>query len=251
MSIASPFDDKNDVPSHWGMVGTILWGAIVTATLILLHAIVAVVVVVTMHRPLSQEGLQRILPQEAVSGTTISWSACLTTIVCGAMLIGIIKLKRGAVLSEYLALRAVPLRSCLLWLGILAAFIAGSDSLTVLLNRPVVPDFFASAYSTARPWWILWIALLLAAPLFEETFFRGFLFKGFEASFLRPGGAVVLTAALWSFLHIQYDAYGMMTVFLTGILFGAARVSTRSLWVPIIRHSASNLVATIEALVLA
>ena len=249
--MASPFEDKNDVPSHWGMVGTILWGALVTTIFIFLQVLVAVVVVVKTHGRLSQEDFQRLLAQEAGSGTTISRSACLTTIVCGALLIGIIKLKRGAVLSEYLALRAVPLRSCLLWLGILAAFIAGSDSLTVLLNRPVVPDLFASAYSTAHPLWILWIALLLAAPLFEETFFRGFLFKGFEASFLRSGGAVVLTAALWSFLHIQYDAYGMTTVFLLGILFGAARVSTRSLWVPIILHSASNLVATIEAATLA
>ena len=94
------------------------------------------------------------------------------------------------------------------------------------------------------------VALLVAAPLFEETFFRGFLFRGFASSFLGVIGTVLVTAGLWALLHVQYDAYGIALVFALGLLLGIARARTGSLWVPIAMHSAANLVATIETAVL-
>jgi len=42
--------------------------------------------------------------------------------------------------------------------------------------------------------------------LFEELFFRGFLFRGLSSSFMGPVGAVLVTSALWALIHTQYDA---------------------------------------------
>ena len=97
---------------------------------------------------------------------------------------------------------------------------------------------------------MIWVAVIIAAPLFEETFFRGFLFKGFESSFMGPIGAVLVTAGLWAVIHLQYDAYGMASIFLFGLLLGAARVFTASLLVPLGLHAAASLVATIEVAIL-
>jgi CAAX protease family protein len=89
--------------------------------------------------------------------------------------------------------------------------------------------------------------LIIAAPLFEEAFFRGFLLKGLESSFMGPIGAVVVTAGLWALIHVQYDAFGMATIFCLGLLLGTARVFTGSLLVPLGLHAFTNLGATIEA----
>ena len=159
----------------------------------------------------------------------------------------VIKLKRGSVLTEYLCIRLVSREVMLRWIVLLAGFIVVSDLITALLGRPIVPDFMSAVYATASPVWALWIAVIIAAPLFEEAFFRGFLFKGFESSFIGPIGAVPVTAGLWAVIHVQYDAHGVATIFCLGLLLGAARVFTGSLLVPLGMHSAASLAAMIQA----
>jgi hypothetical protein len=95
-------------------------------------------------------------------------------------------------------------------------------------------------YKATDSLWLFWIAAVLAAPLFEEVMFRGFLFRGFRASFLGTGGTVILTALLWAAMHLQYNLYGMGFIAATGILFGLARAQTGSLIVPMAMHAALN-----------
>jgi membrane protease YdiL (CAAX protease family) len=51
---------------------------------------------------------------------------------------------------------------------------------------------------------------------------------------------------VWSSLHIQYDFWGMSTIFMFGLILGIARLKTDSLWSPLLMHSLWNLAATIE-----
>jgi membrane protease YdiL (CAAX protease family) len=183
-------------------------------------------------------------------GYALSLATFATAIVGCGVIIGVIKLKRGSVLREYLCIQPVSLGRMLRWLGLLAALIVLSDALTTLLGRPIAPPFMSAVYATADPRWILWVAVVIGAPLFEETFFRGFLFKGFESSFMGSTGVVLVTAGLWAVTHVQYDAYGVATIFCAGLLLGAARVSTRSLLVPLSLHAVAGLVAITEAAVL-
>ena len=163
------------------------------------------------------------------------------------LIAGVVKLKKGATVGEYLPLGGVGGRTWLNWLGATAVLVVLSDLTTTALGRPVVPEFMTALYATAQPVWLLWLALVVGAPLFEETFFRGFLLAGLKASALRPAGAVVATSVLWSLMHLQYDAYGILTVFAMGLLFGMARIRTGSLLVPMALHAAVNLTATIQA----
>lgn len=181
------------------------------------------------------------------NGYLLSISTVVTAFVCLGLTILVIKLKKGSDLREYLCLRTVPPVIMLKWAGILGVVIVFSELITVSLHRPIVPEFVANAYATADPVWLLWVALLVAAPLFEETFFRGFIFKGLESSRLRPLGAVAVTAALWTAIHVQYDWLDLIFIFALGLVFGAARLFSGSLLVPIGLHSITNLVATVEA----
>jgi membrane protease YdiL (CAAX protease family) len=163
------------------------------------------------------------------------------------VLIGIAMLKKDSNIRDYFALKPVSTRPLMPWLGILAIFIVLSDTLTVLLGRPVVPEFLSAAYSSAGSLPLLWLALVFAAPLFEEMFFRGFLYKGFASSAVGVPGAIAITAFLWAAIHMQYDLYGMATIFVLGIVYGLARAWSGSLVVPLILHAVTNLIATAEA----
>lgn len=57
---------------------------------------------------------------------------------------------------------------------------------TVMLNKDVIPPFMEEVYNTTEAMWLLWLAIVVAAPIFEEVFFRGFLLSGLNKSFLGP-----------------------------------------------------------------
>jgi hypothetical protein len=113
-------------------------------------------------------------------------------------------------------------------------------------GRPFISEFMVHTYSTVRFKSVLLFAVLIAAPLYEELFFRGFMFRGIENSRMGPIGATIITSLLWSVTHTQYDAFGITFTFLGGLLLSWALVKTKSIYVPIVLHTLWNLIATIE-----
>jgi hypothetical protein len=105
------------------------------------------------------------------------------------------------------------------------------------------------AYKTSFFPPLLWLAFIVASPLYEEIFFRGFLFKGIEHSRAGPAGAVIITSLAWSLLHIQYDFLIIISIFAGGLLLGLARLKTNSIYVPIVMHALQNLMATIVVII--
>jgi len=241
---------RSTQPAHWGLWGTVLWGTVIAVIFVVLQIVTILVAVISRNRRLSESELTELLSSAAKDGYFISLSTFVTTVVCCGLVVGVVKLKKGSILREYLCIRPVSLRMLMKWIGFLLGLIVLSDSLTALLGRPIVAPFMSAMYATANPAWMIWVAVIIAAPLFEETFFRGFLFKGLESSFLGPIGAVLVTATLWAAIHIQYDLYGIGTIFCLGLLIGAARVVTASIVVPLALHSVASLVATIEVAIL-
>jgi len=229
-------------PQHWKFWATILWGVVIAVVFSVVQGLI-----VFWRQFANANVSDEAILAAAENGTLVSLSVYGTTIVCCALIAGIVRLKKGAVLHDYLALYPVPRSTVLKWLAYLAIAIVLSDGLTTLLGKPLVPEVMVRLYETSEPVWLIWIALIVAAPLFEEVFFRGFLFKGFQRSTLGTIGAVVVTAALWALIHLQYDAYGIATVFVLGLLLGAARARTGSLLAPLLMHSMANVVATVEA----
>ena len=230
--------------AHWGFWGTLIWGAVILTINVMAQTVTVLVVAVWRGaKPwkLSGSALVQLLFSTGTNGLVLSVVTFVTTAVCGGLVVGAIKRKKGSVLREYLCVRRVSLATIRNWLGLFAGFLLVSG-LSTMLFRPLDDGGFASAaYATTSPIWLLWLALVIAAPLFEEMFFRGFLLTGFAASFMGPIGAVVLTSAAWAALHLQYDAYGMAIIFCIGLLFGTARLVTGSLLVPLVLHATENL----------
>ena len=175
-------------------------------------------------------------------GNAIAWGTCIGMLIGIAAVVAIIKLKQGARVASYLDLRRPAAASLAKWIGVMLAFLVAVSALGYVLQRPV-PEFSSRILASADPKWLLWLAVVGAAPLFEEVFFRGFLFSGLQNSRVGLTGAVLISAACFVCIHAQYEPYELMVVFGLGVLFGMARHATRSLWVPITMHSLWNLIA--------
>jgi hypothetical protein len=171
----------------------------------------------------------------------------LATLLSTPFLVGLTVLfawmRRGLSVREYLAIRSVRKRTLLRWCLGLLAFALFSDLLTWVLGKPIVPEVMLEAYRTSVWPILLWVAVVICAPWGEELFFRGFLFKGWLHSPLGGWGTIFLTSLIWAAIHLQYDLYGVATIFVGGLLLGYARLRSGSLYPSILMHTLMNVLA--------
>lgn len=88
---------------------------------------------------------------------------------------------------------------------------------------------------------LLVIALIPAAG--EELTFRGVLQQGLMRRVKSPHVAILLSAAIFSFIHFQF--YGFLPRMFLGILLGYMFYITRSLWTSIAMHFVNNGTAVV------
>jgi beta-phosphoglucomutase len=185
---------------------------------------------------------------------TNGFAWALITLVTTPVAVGLVVLcawlKPGVSVREYLALRPVSRRRLLRWCLVLLAFALLVDLTTLLLQKPIVPEVMVEAYRTAGWPPLLWIAVVLGAPIGEELFFRGFLFRGWMHSPLGAWGTVVTTSVIWAFIHQQYDLHGIMIIFAAGLLLGYSRLRSGSIYPPIVMHALMNILAMTQTAVL-
>lgn len=227
----------------WATIGlTILVGILFTAIQTL------VVVPFAVRQYVRSPGIDPgiLADQLSSNGLLLALATIASCPFCIALTYLFARARSKAPAHDGLALRPVRVRTLVSWLALLAAFILASDVLTTVIGLPIVSDFMLRAYATASFPPLLWLALIVAAPLFEEILFRGFLLTGLSGSRLGSVGAITISSFTWSIIHVQYDVYGITTIFVAGLLLGLARIRTGSLYVCIAMHAAMNLVATIE-----
>ena len=180
-------------------------------------------------------------------GFIISLSTITSAIAGCGIIVVFIKARQGASIKDYLGLQPVSIKTILIILGIALGFTVAESLITNYVEIPSSTGLFINAYETSLWLPLLWMALILFAPLFEEVFFRGFLFSGLQHSRIGITGTILVTSLVWTSLHaFQYNAYELSFVFLMGLLLGLARHRTGSLWGPLLMHMFWNLLATIS-----
>jgi membrane protease YdiL (CAAX protease family) len=240
-------NDASKTP--WGAWATIGWGFLIMIAFFVFQGFVyaGFAVVEAVRNP--GVSFDAMVKGISTNGFVISVASCITTPLSIGLICLFVWLRQGYSVKRYLGLNAIALRTILMWLGIVTLFALASDVLTRLLGRPIVPEFMVYIYETASVTPLLWIALIAAAPLFEELFFRGFLFEGFQHSKLGPTGTVLLTSLGWTVLHLQYGVYELGTIFALGIFFGVARLQTKSIYPPLAMHALFNFFAMVQLVV--
>jgi len=180
------------------------------------------------------------------AGLVLALSTFATSTVCGSALAMIVVARRGARLADYLAWRWPGWRTALRWLAASMVLVGIGELANHLADRPAVPEFMRLAYETAGSLSLLALAIVVVAPLFEELLFRGFLYEGLAHSRLRPAGAIVVCALLWTVIHTQYDFFDLAQVFFAGLFLGWTRARANSLLVPFATHMLWNGIALLE-----
>jgi membrane protease YdiL (CAAX protease family) len=176
----------------------------------------------------------------------------LVLIISTVAQVGVLALairRTGWPVAEYLGLCAPGTREAAIAFVVFAAYVLGSDALTYLMGRDIVTPFQADIFRTARDTgtiWLMWVAVVLVGPAGEEIMFRGFLYRGWARSPRLVAPAIFVISALWSILHIQYDWYGILQIFVGGLLLGWVRWRSGSTLLTFVLHGAMNAWATIE-----
>lgn len=117
----------------------------------------------------------------------------------------------------------------------------GAD-LGVLKEGNGIPD---SPANTAAVWFVLGVSVMALAPLSEELFFRGFLFRAVQGKAGLIAGLLVSAVAFAAF-HLNFGV--VLPFFAIGLIFAWAYHATGSLWTPIAAHAIFNGISFIATL---
>lgn len=236
-------------PRVWKFFGTSLWGLFIFAAMFGGQLAVVGYFVLSRNAALDFSVLKDMLS----SGVTIALS-----VIMGfpAVLAAIWIATRAArmPLGEYLALRGTSWRNAFLGAGGLLVLIAAWDILSRVMGREIAPGFMLDVMKSAKAdgaLWLLAIAFCVVAPMTEEFFVRGFLYRGWSESFLRPVGAIILSSVVWTAMHLQYDWFFFCEIFSIGLLLGYLRHRSHSTWLTVFVHGLNNLAATLQSIWLA
>jgi membrane protease YdiL (CAAX protease family) len=145
-----------------------------------------------------------------------------------------------------------PRRSDLVF-GIVAiiVFIIVGNAVSWLLGHDIVTPFQSDIDRTASAaGWLplLWLAVVVVAPIGEETLFRGFLFRGLLRAPRDTWPVIAITALLFALMHVQYDWFVIAQVFAFGLLLGWMRWASGSTILTILLHALINCEGMLETL---
>ena len=94
--------------------------------------------------------------------------------------------------------------------------------------------------------------MVLIAPIAEELFYRGFFLTKLIHFKINKHVAIFIIAILFVLVHsfvfenTMASKIGIVQTFVDASLFGYARLTTKSIYTPIIMHIIGNLIATVE-----
>ena len=234
-------------PKRWGLGATLGFSAIILVLYVFAPVGVAAVLYALRLRDDHSMDIdsEAFMVSLSYNGDFIAFSIIATTLMGLAAIALFVALRRGITLKQYLEIYPVGLGELTRWLGVVLVCGLVMDGLSWVLDRPMVPDFMLDI-SKAENQTMLWLSIVVAAPVLEEFFFRGFLFEGLRSSPLGSVGAILLTSILWSSIHLQYGIYEISLIFLFGLVLGVAKIKTQSLHTTLAMHSLFNLISMVQ-----
>jgi membrane protease YdiL (CAAX protease family) len=190
------------------------------------------------------------LPDFSGDGVAVSL-VIFVSIPLQLVLLWLLAQSRGGNAAEYLGLK-LPSRGELgFGIAVTVAMIVVGNGVSWLIGHDIITPFQVNIYRTAAAaGWLplLWLAVAVLTPIGEETLFRGFLFRGW----LRKRGdawpVIVITSLLWAIVHVQYDLYIIVQIFVFGMVLGWLRWASGSTILTIVLHAMINCEGMLETI---
>lgn len=183
-------------------------------------------------------------------GTVVSISIMIGCVLLGAISALIIHMQGGN-FTQYLALKPFSLAVGMGMIGLLLIFMISSQALTYMLDESPL-SFVDPLYHSVSSVWLLFFAMVIVAPIYEELIFRGLLWSAIAEQFTSPSdlllrseyrGAIVaslVTSLIFSVIHLQYGIYEISTIVVLALIFCYARIKSGSLILPMLLHIINN-----------
>lgn len=183
---------------------------------------------------------------ESVLTTVLAAVIYLVTV---ALVIGVPRLaKKQRVTAEEIGLHRLPLWKDILMApaGLIVYVIL--SAVLMLLATLLLPAFDANqaqdtgftGLSVQYEYLLAFATLVVIAPVAEEVLFRGYLF-GKLRKFVPVWVAIVVTSILFGLIHGAWNL--AIDTFALSIILCLLRITTGSLWAPILLHMAKNGIA--------
>lgn len=153
--------------------------------------------------------------------------------------------RRKLSFADELGLKAPTLAAAALWLGIWICLVAIEETFSASIEGSQAKHW------PAYPGIIIALRILaigIVGPIAEELAFRGLLMAGLRRIRVGVAWSILLAAALWSIIHLQYAPPLLALIFVDGIALGLARHFSGSLYVPIAMHVVGNLFSIWQSL---
>ncbi len=239
METDSTTDQSTNAP--WGAWATLLFGILVLtitniAAFVLFYWLFANADTLPLKLPPMDEITES-------NGLILAISTIFTTPIVLLLLALTIQLRKGLSFRDYMGCYPLAMNKLFQWCGILFLFLIVTEILGMVVGRPAIPEFMSEAYRSSNSLALLFVALVIAAPLTEEFLFRGFLLTGFSCSRIGWLGAIIICSLFWSVIHFQYDWYDITWIFLLGLIMGYAKKDSKTIYLPLIMHALVNTMA--------
>lgn len=122
-----------------------------------------------------------------------------------------------------------------------AAFAGGADGWQYAQDQD-------TSFFSRENWGVAYLVFaLFLAPILEEVTFRGVALGALIVRGVPPVMAAVLSAAAFTFIHLQYSVLALIVVFIAGLGFAWLRLKSGSMLVPILAHISANGMVTFLA----
>jgi membrane protease YdiL (CAAX protease family) len=247
MDASSPEDTTllHERPQRWGPWATLAWGA--GAALVLIASQTLGAIVFLVWRGTFVPGVPTPTDNLENNGPLLATAFLVSTPLVLAYFALAVRLARVP-FAEYMALRWPRWRDILVGIAALVAvlIVAGVGA---SLSGQETPDFMTETFRTAREAGVLplfYFSFAVLAPVQEELFFRGFLYRGLSPS-IGPWPTIILTSAVWSVVHLQYDWFFVGEIFILGVAFGWLRMRSGSTILTMLLHGSMNTLAVVHA----
>jgi len=230
-------------PRVWKFLGTALWGLLIFAAMFVGQIGAILLLVALRGLPIDMASIQLVgrEPQALALSVIMGLPATLAVVWLA------IRIKKASFV-DYLGLHWPSWKQLLFGAVGLILLVVAWETMSRSLGREATPGFMADLLKSGRDngaALLLLFAFSVAAPMSEEVLARGFLYRGWSASFLRVPGAIILSSLVWTVGHLQYDMYFLAEVFSIGLWFGYMRHRANSLWLTIVLHALNNLTAVV------
>lgn len=163
-------------------------------------------------------------------------------------------------LRDYLGWHRPRISDVVLGVAVITA-LYGAFALFLLYGggaASAVNDYRAVIAAGTSPWWFVlkWWPTLILSPFVEESFFRGFLWRGVQFRF-GDGSAFVVTTLLFAAMHYGYwmpggivEPFSLAQYLVSSSIFGWLRWRSGGTVAPMVAHALDNAGLTISQVVL-